>query len=194
MKTNILILVMLFISFVGYSQKKSHFGIKASYISSQTNNKEFNTNVSLSGRRSFSAGLSYNMNLATVLDFQIEALYSRKGYSGLFDYKADFIEIPILVKAHSKGGKIKPFINTGLSPAFNIVDNYNSFKSFDLGFISSIGIDIPINERYTFIEIRYSLGLITNHTPVIMTDNFGIIINQPGQKNNSFYLTTGFFF
>jgi hypothetical protein len=193
MKKYILISVMLFTSLSGFSQKKSHLGIKGGYIASTTNNKEFNSNLAYLGRRSFSAGICYNTSIAKVFDFQLEALYSRKGYTNFYTYKADFIEMPIILKVHANGGKIKPFLNTGISPSLNIIDNSNSFQSFDLGFISSVGIDIPIKECYTFIELRYSLGLLGNHS-LNLTDNAGNPIIQSNEKNNSFYVSTGLFF
>jgi outer membrane protein W len=199
-----IIFIILFIQCgIVSAQNKNHFGFKAGYISSRINHKAFNSSLEYSPRNMVSIGFAYNRNLTKILDLQIETLYSMKGYKNtildgttnnsgtklggtIHSYNADYIELPILLKLHTNNGKIKPFLNGGFSPSFNVSDSYNTFKSFDLGLVGSVGIDIPITKKiYTFLELRGNLGLLKTHTPLYSNSEY---------STSSFYAITGLFF
>jgi hypothetical protein len=183
-------IIFIFLPILSFAQKKNHFGIKAGYISSRINHKAFNSDFNYSPRNLFTLGFAYNRSLGKVLDFQIESIYSFKGYQhkaseAIYSYNTSYVEIPVLLKVHTTT-KLKPFLNAGFSPSFKMSDNYNTFKAFDLGLIGSIGIDIPLSENiYTFLELRGNLGLLKTHTPITSKSDY---------STSSLYLITGLFF
>lgn len=195
---NLIIFAFLLISIPVLSQD-NHFGFKGAYVTSSINHPKSSDNDSYSKRNMFSAGAFYNIGLSKHFSFQIEALYTLKGYKRtiiserpgkptqtvIYPYNSDYIELPLLIK-YSFGETIKPYINTGIAPSFNVSDPYNAYKPFDLGIIASIGLDIPLSKKIsTFIELRTSLGLLNTHKP-LSSDSF--------YKNNSLYASTGLIF
>jgi hypothetical protein len=195
-------IIFIFLPILTFAQNKNHFGIKAGFISTRLNTSDFKSNLGYSPRNLFTVGVAYNRNLNNILDIQIEALYSMKGYkktaldivinnsstkqSVKYAYNADCVELPILLKLHTNKGKLKPFLNGGFAPSFNVGDQYNTFKPFDIGLVGSIGLDFYLSEKtYTFLEFRGNLGLLKTHTPIASKSDY---------STSSLYLITGLFF
>jgi hypothetical protein len=187
---SITIFALLLISIPAFSQKKNTFGVKIGYISSWVTNPDFYSNVNYHKRNMASLGGFYNRSFNKNYSIQVEALYSMKGYKlinqdVIYSYNSDYIELPLLFKARMNG-KIKPYINAGFAPAYNISDSYDKFNAFDLGLIGSIGFDISLSENtYTFIELRINQGVVNSHTPFNSNSSY---------KNASFYALTGIAF
>lgn len=187
MKKITFILSFLLLSSLSYSQDKSSFGLKLGYINSWLAAPGFSSDVSFVKRSGISLGVLYNKEISKVFSFQPEILYSQKGYSyeGVTDAQGvpisyinyiDYIETPLLIKA-SLSGKVRPYLSTGFAPAININETQPANESFDIGFLGSMGFDIPVSENTKiFLELRVNTGLLKA---------------QAGYNTGSFYVFAG---
>jgi hypothetical protein len=148
-------------------------------------------------RTRFIAGGILNYNFSPLLSLQIEPAYVQKGASadisgtqigGNFKaegtYSADYIDIPVLLKASFGNPQIKPFLLAGISAAFLLgdvkinIDKYTlngqdvtsqlpsdikeqTQKGKSTDFILDLGggVLFPLGQVELFIEGQYNLGL-----------------------------------
>ncbi len=140
-------------------------------------------------------GAFVNMAMGT-LAIQPELLYVQKGaqddVNSDYKEKADYIELPILVKVGFGAGSVKPCIFAG--PAFGIlvsaketdgtnsVDIKDNLNSLDLGLVVGAGVDVNM----LTIDLRYDLGL--SNLPKTPDGYDG---DMPSVKNGAFMAMVG---
>jgi opacity protein-like surface antigen len=193
MKKIIFILVVLSIPFYGTAQNKISFGAKAGV--SLASSKSYDTKAGLC------AGGFASIKLTNLISFQPEALFTSKGFSIkdviirdaqgnkiksiTVKHTYNYIEIPLLLKI-GIGDKTRPYLITGISPAFLISSKLkddtgsrkvSNIETFDLGAVIGAGVEFNIsNNTYLFIEPRY---------------NYGITEFISGYNNRSIYVLAG---
>ncbi len=135
-----------------------------------------------------SGGLIFQYNTRKILSLKTGFSYQRKGFegvsplpggTGVYTASYDYITLPLLVKA-SFGKKTRLFINAGPYFGFLMAGKYDfkantpdgvfhnsgsidlsSYKQFDLGITSGIGVAVPIKEAWMIhLEIRNYFGFV----------------------------------
>lgn len=156
---------------------EAQFGVKGGVNFSNMYTEEVDDNNVLT---SFNAGIYATLPITDFIAIQPEVLYSRKGSELTYDnafatgkaqFKLNYIEVPILVKANlTKNLNIHagPYVaylldaqvtNETDGGAFNFEDNFNNddFNKFDAGISAGIGLDFDT----IGIGARYNYGLTT---------------------------------
>ena len=148
-------------------------------------------------RTGFMAGGIINFNFSPILSLQAEPAYIQKGSSADISgtengvnikaegtYSADYIDIPVLLKASFGDQQVKPFLMAGISVAILLGDvklsldkitmngqdvtgqvpsdqkeQIQSAKSTDFVLNLGGGVSIPLEQIELFIEGQYNLGL-----------------------------------
>ncbi len=129
MKKKILLILFTGASLLGYSQKKTSFGIKAGMLSTEMNGDAINSlkglldysdgMISTSGRTGFFAGVNANIPLSNNMSVEPGIYYAQKGYTlnGALNIKgleflgvnakaalqSQYIDIPVLLKFNFDG-------------------------------------------------------------------------------------------
>lgn len=191
------LLILLFLPLGLFAQdKKASFGVKTGAAFSSTNDES----ELMPG---FTVGGFANYKISKVFSLQGELLYSSYSYdtpvlltnqSGgniTKDYNHfnfSKIELPLLIKAETKTGTIKPFASFGISPGINLSGNVKpvnfsemrltNLNSFSLSVIPSVGFSIK--DHFIF-DTRYAVGV---------TDQYSNL----STKVNIFYVTLGYKF
>lgn len=156
---------------------EAQFGVKGGVNFSNMYTQDVDDNNVLT---SFNAGIYASFPITDFIAIQPEVLYSRKGselsYDNVFatgkaQFKLNYIEVPVLVKANlTKNLNIHagPYIaylvdaqvkNESDGGSFNFEDNLNNddFNKFDAGISAGIGLDFET----IGIGARYNYGLTT---------------------------------
>jgi hypothetical protein len=132
-------------------------------------------------RSAFLAGGFGTVKTRGLFGFQVEALYSRKGYkTGDGTVTLDYMEFPMLATVNvPRIGRVKPLLMTG--PSFGIKSRVaysgveertqNLFKDdvrgYEVGWVVAAGVDVPLGRGGLLIEGRYNVGL----TPVLVNNS-----------------------
>jgi len=163
--------------------------------STETDMPEFKTQAGLV------QGIFVNFKLGPVA-IQPELLYSRMGtkwveYEGeegtaTGHIRADYIELPILVKYSFLSGAVKPFVMAGPSISYMLkctwgysydyadesysdysysYDYSDYFKKTDFAGIFAVGIDYQLPKFVVSLEARYHLGLTNVASSELTTDS-----------------------
>lgn len=159
------------------SSTDATFGVKGGVNFSNMYTEDVDDNNVLT---SFNVGVFASLPITSFIAIQPELLYSRKGaeltYDNVFaagkaQFKLNYIELPILVKANLTenlnihvgpyfaylvDAQIKNISNSG---SYDFEDNYNNddFNKFDAGLSAGIGLDFDT----IGIGARYNYGLTT---------------------------------
>ena len=151
------------------------------------------------GRVGLVAGGFLTYSSDKMLGFTAEVFYAGKGTS----YKSDgdkttilfhYVDVPLLLKIFlSKTGSVRPNIFLGPSANFLVkaegkndagdkTDITSSFKSFELGAVGGIGVNIKtLENQWLNFDVRYNYG-ITNLSDVEIagetskTHNIGVVL------------------
>jgi opacity protein-like surface antigen len=125
----------------------------------------------LTNRTGFGVGGVLDLRLAENVALHLEPMYLQKGTKfevngeELAKIKADYIEVPALVKIAFGTTQTKPYIMAGPSIGFLLsakVDDEDIkefVKSTDFGLGFGAGVSLPAGNNAFFIEGRYNLGL-----------------------------------
>jgi opacity protein-like surface antigen len=118
------------------------------------------------------------------IGFGIEVLYTMKGYkTDARTVDLDYLQLPVLVSYSLPNvGKIRPYISTGPAGSLRIRSAWGSAKEstqstfesklqrFELSWVASAGVDVPMLGGGARLEARYEYGL----TPVFTgTSDYG---------------------
>ncbi len=158
------------------------FGLKAGLNSSKISLKttDAGSAPNVNSVKGLTGGIYASLDLG-ILSIQPEVLYSSRGFQFAFegetytyDYKCDYIEVPILIKFNVlPAGPIKPFVFGG--PSFGYLlkaratDNSvtpsesetitDSFKRTETAVVFGAGMDLGLPGIKASIDARYHLGL-----------------------------------
>lgn len=157
------------------SNGEAQFGVKGGVNFSNMYTEDVNDNNVLT---SFNAGIYATLPITSFIAIQPEVLYSRKGSELTYDnafatgtaqFKLNYIEVPILVKANltknlniHAGPYFAYLVDAQIkneSDTFNFEDNLDNddFNKFDAGISAGIGLDF----ESIGIGARYNYGLTT---------------------------------
>jgi len=147
-------------------------------------------------RLGFAFGGFITYSFSDLFAVQPELFYTMKGFKydlagETYNFKADYIEIPVLAKVLlSGGGNFKPNFYAGPSFAFLLSakdedqDVKDQMKSTDFGLVGGAGADFLMGTGKITFDVRYDLGLTS-------TDDSGF---DADVKNSaiSFFVGYGF--
>ncbi len=152
-----------------------------------------------SNRRGFLVGLVGEMPLAPMFYLAPELNLVQLGNnfnssSGPDSFSANYLQLPILVRAKMPMGMLTPYVFLGpyvgyLLSSGDTTGSYapsppGRMNSFDIGFQGGVGTDIALWDRIAFFaNARYLFGLT----------NVNVITSSAkGMQNRAFYLVGGF--
>jgi hypothetical protein len=135
--------------------------------------------LSLDSRTGFAGGVSGELRLGEWLFFQPELMYIQKGFvipaalntSGTGDatFAANYLEIPLLMKAKLITNVVNPYFLFGPSPSFKLsssaktsagTSSVDNVHTFDFGLHFGVGAEAVVAQNITaFLDGRYILGL-----------------------------------
>lgn len=155
------------------------------------------------GRTAFGAGLFINVHANDILSLQITPMYLQKGGNARVDlnfldyteYRANYIEIPILLRLNFDAGMIQPYIVAGPSIGFQLnstylngdgeeVDITDETTNMDFSAMLGAGLEIELDNLSLFGQLTYSHGLsniddsdgFLDFTDEIYTRGFGVFV------------------
>ncbi len=140
-----------------------------------------NTEFEKSPLSTFTVGGLFEYTINENLSLRIDPIYQIKGFRSKtlealgwdFKYKAEYLEIPVLIKYRFDRGRLEPYILAGPSLGYNLDCNYNASssdyssdqniqeytESYDLGVGIGGGIMLDFAHNSLFIECRYVYGV-----------------------------------
>lgn len=160
-------------------------------------------NFQVESTTGFGAGLFMNIQANDILSLQITPMYLQKGGNAKFDanflnyteFRADYLEVPILLRLNFDAGTIKPYVAAGpsigfqlsqtyLDPNQNEVDLTDQTKNMDISIMAAAGIEIELEGLSLFGQLTYNHGLsniddsngILDFTDEIYTRGFGLFV------------------
>ena len=166
----------------------------------------------IEGRTGFGIGLFMNFQTNEFLSLQITPMYLQKGGNAKLDinfldyteFRADYLEIPILARFNFDAGTIKPCLLAGPSLGFQMNSTYldadgnkedisDETKGLDLSAVFGGGLEIELDGLSLFGQLTYSYGLsdiddsdgLLDFTDEIYTRGVGVFvgISVPMGKN-----------
>lgn len=175
-KAMILISIMYFINY-SYSNAEVDLGVIGG-INSSSLRIEPSDNFDVEGRTSFGAGLFMNIQANSILSLQITPMFVEKGAKARYDlnffkyteFKADYIEFPVLARLNFDAGLLKPYVIAGPSLGFQLnstyldgdgkeVDNSDDTKNIDISLVIGAGLEIELDNLSLFGQLTYNHGL-----------------------------------
>jgi hypothetical protein len=144
-----------------------------------------------------------NLQANDFLSLQVTPMYLQKGGNAKVDfdfldyteYRADYLEIPILIRLNFDAGMIKPYLLAGPSLGFQLnstylnsdgeeVDISNDTKNLDLSLVLGAGLEIELDNLSLFGQLTYNHGLsnldnsdgILDFTDEIYTRSIGFYV------------------
>lgn len=189
--------LILFVSSVGAQPKQIKLGFQGGLNFTNLSIDPTPQGADLGMRTAFLFGGIFNYGFSPMLSLQVEPAFIQRGSSldattneGGATQKfestitVNYLDIPVLVKASFKAGKVKPFLLAGVSAAFllgdvkwkvdkatnngqdvtsqlpsNQKEQTKKGKSTDFLLNFGGGIMIPVGKADIFIEGQYNLGL-----------------------------------
>ena len=167
------------------------------------------------GRTTFGAGLFINAQATDFLSLQVTPMYLQKGGNAKVDfdfldyteYRADYLEIPILARLNFDAGNINPYLIAGPSLGFQLSSTYldgdgeevdiaDETKNLDLSLVLGAGLEIELDNLSLFGQLTYSHGLsnldnsdgVLDFTDEIYTRSIGFYVGLSvplgGKQNN----------
>lgn len=160
-------------------------------------------NFQVESTTTFAAGLFMNIQANELLSLQITPMYLQKGGNAKFDvdflnyteFRADYLEVPILLRLNFGAGSIKSYIATGPSIGFQLnhtyldpnqkeVDLTDQTKNMDISIMVAGGLEIELEGSSLFGQLTYNHGLsnidnsdgFLDFTDEIYTRGFGFFI------------------
>jgi opacity protein-like surface antigen len=202
MKKLILTLTVVFLLFGYKAYCEVDFGVIAG-VNSSSLKIEPAEDFDVEGRTTFGAGLFMNLQANDFLSLQVTPMYLQKGGNAKVDfdfldyteYRADYLEIPILIRLNFDAGMIKPYLLAGPSLGFQLnstylnsdgeeVDISNDTKNLDLSLVLGAGLEIELDNLSLFGQLTYNHGLsnldnsdgILDFTDEIYTRSIGFYV------------------
>ena len=172
-------------------------------VHSTTLNIEPSEDFDVEGRTAFGAGFFLNAHLNEVLSLQVTPMYLQKGGNARYDlnfleyteFRADYLEIPILLRLNFDAGMVQPYIIAGPSIGFQLnstyldgdgeeVDIADETKNMDISAVLGAGLEIELDNMSLFGQLTYSHGLsnldnsdgFLDFTDEIYTRSFGVFV------------------
>jgi len=132
-----------------------------------------------SNRTAFGFGGVLDFNLNESVALHLEPMYLQKGTKAdveetfEIEFKAAYLEIPVMLKYAFGTSEIKPYVIAGPSIGYNLSakvkmsgggeseeeDVKDTIKSFDFGLGFGAGVNVLMGNNSIFVEARYTLGL-----------------------------------
>ncbi|PKL77686.1 MAG: hypothetical protein CVV25_13950 [Ignavibacteriae bacterium HGW-Ignavibacteriae-4] len=202
MKKSVVVLLVVFLLFGYKAYSEVDFGVIAG-VNSSSLRIEPAEDFDVEGRTTFGAGLFMNLQANDFLSLQITPMYLQKGGNAKVDYdfldyteyRADYLEIPVLIRLNFDGGMIKPYLLAGPSLGFQLnstyldgdgkeVDITNDTKNLDLSLVLGAGLEIEFDNLSLFGQLTYNHGLsnldnsdgILDFTDEIYTRSIGFYV------------------
>jgi hypothetical protein len=128
-------------------------------------------------RTSYLFGLYGQVPITKILTLQPEALFVRRrsrGASSRFQYRLDYLQLPLLVKASlSTGSQFRPYLHAGpyvgLAVRRKIIDRVDRglyyrpendyFEPFEVGVSIGLGVEAVMQDHVVTLSGRYDTGL-----------------------------------
>lgn len=154
-------------------------------------------------RTSYLFGLYGQIPATEVLTLQPEALFARRrsqGPSSRFQYRLDYLQLPLLVKASlPTGSQFLPHLHAGpyvgLAIRRRIIDRvdrrvyynpkYDYFEPFEVGMSIGLGVEAVLQDHVVTLSGRYDTGL-TGTT----RENLFYLRGEPVQLKSSIFTFT----
>ena len=189
----VLVFVSLLAFFVSPISAQVKLGLQAGINLADVSIEDLPTGWETSIRTAFMVGGIFNYSFSPILSLQAEPAYIQKGAvvdateteAGMTityeaTYSADYIDIPVLLKASFGNEEVKPFVLAGASVAFLLGDvtvtvdkataggqdvtnqiPEQTLKGKSTDFILNFGggVMIPVGQVDIFVEGQYNLGL-----------------------------------
>jgi len=169
-KTMIALTVLVMVSGVASAALLPTFGLKAGMNFSNLNVDDFES----SNRTGFAGGVFVDF-ASPLLHIQGEILYTQKGFeqgslisAEKFDYRSDFIEIPVMLKFGLPIPAVTPTIYIGPALSFAVKNQVKETDDGDWVDVSDsaessvwsmvMGVDVTLMDML-MVELRYDLGL-----------------------------------
>jgi len=135
--------------------------------------------VDWSNRTTFGFGGVLDFSLNESVALHLEPMYLQKGTKAdveetfEIEFKAAYLEIPVMLKYAFGTSEIKPYVIAGPSIGYNLSakvkmsgggeseeeDVKDTIKSFDFGLGFGAGVNVLMGNNSIFVEARYTLGL-----------------------------------
>jgi hypothetical protein len=213
MKKTIVIFGVAFLLLSYKAHSEVDFGVMAG-VNSSTLKMEPADNFDVESRTTFGAGLFMNVQANDFLSLQVTPMYLQKGANAKFDvnflkyteFRADYLEVPILARLNLGAGAIKPYLIAGPSLGFQLSSTYldgngkevdiaDETKNLDLSLVLGAGMEIELEHMSLFGQLTYNHGLsnidnstgILDFTDEIYTRSIGVYVGLSvplGEKKN----------
>lgn len=200
MKKLSIVIAFVFLSMSHKATSQVDLGIIGG-INSSSLQIEPSGDFDVEGRTTFGVGLFLNLQANDFIGLQVTPMFLQKGANAKIDfdfidyteYKADYLEIPILARLNFDAGMLKPYLLAGPSLGFQLnstyidgdgkeVDITDETKNLDFSLVLGGGLEIELENISLFGQLTYNHGLsnidnsdgILNFTDEIYTRSIGI--------------------
>lgn len=166
----------------------------------------------VSARTLYGFGVVFGVALNDYVAIQVEPKYMQKGGTLIqsdsdpeFDAKADFIEVPVFVKA-SIGDRIRPYVLAG--PTFGYLmaasvkgeamgltfeaDWKDISKDFEIALTFGAGVSMQVGRGSFFLDGRYCLGLVNLNEGGTLEFRAGDLVRPEEISEDDEFSTKGF--
>jgi opacity protein-like surface antigen len=177
MKKLSIIIAIIFISMNYKATSQVDIGVIGG-INSSSLQIEPSGDFDVEGLTTFGAGLFLNLQANDFLGLQITPMFMQKGADAKVDfdfldyteYRAEYLEIPILARLNFDAGMIKPYLLAGPSLGFQLNSSYldgdgeevdvsDETKNLDLSLVLGGGLEIELESISLFGQLTYNHGL-----------------------------------
>lgn len=200
MKMLSIVIAFVFLSMSHKATSQVDLGIIGG-INSSSLQIEPSGDFDVEGRTTFGVGLFLNLQANDFIGLQVTPMFLQKGANAKIDfdfidyteYKADYLEIPILARLNFDAGMLKPYLLAGPSLGFQLnstyidgdgkeVDITDETKNLDFSLVLGGGLEIELENISLFGQLTYNHGLsnidnsdgILDFTDEIYTRSIGI--------------------
>ena len=158
------LMTILIVNGNAFGQLGLRKGIKIGYNLATVTGDHLN---GVESRKSFAGGIGIEFNFIGLLSFQVDALYSPKGYisSDNTVTSLNYISVPMVLKKKFFPVGLHPYILGGAEFNFLLsaktagTDIKDQLTSEDLAFVIGGGLEFSFLRKSAYLEGRYSYGL-----------------------------------
>ncbi len=177
MKKLSIVIAFVFLSMSHKATSQVDLGIIGG-INSSSLQIEPSGDFDVEGRTTFGVGLFLNLQANDFIGLQVTPMFMQKGANAKIDfdfidyteYKADYLEIPILARLNFDAGMLKPYLLAGPSLGFQLNSSYldgdgeevdisDETKNLDLSLVLGGGLEIELESISLFGQLTYNHGL-----------------------------------